>query len=287
MKKLSLFELNYNENELIQNVINLVKKTTNMYPQFKQNISKINLQITDIKKYRSLVIASALSYEEHQKDKTKPIKKLVRTNEFNTLELEDIYEFRINKKENDEIILLGIDQNVWKKSNLSIKKTFRRKAFLQYAVNGIATGKYQNFILLGPPNTGKTFLATQFLKNIKNSKKKERIAFINWNIWISTWRLTFSQINPTTNNNSRIYNTLLSVHHLFIDDFAIPRLSEWEREAVFLPLLKQRKQSNLHTGLISNLSLEELKKRISPNWNNNDEASNASIINDFKVFVLA
>ena len=287
MKKLNIFELNYNEDELTKNVINLIKKTANMYPQFKQNISEINLQITDIEKYRSLVIASALSYEEHQKNKTKPIKKLVRTNEFNTLELEDIYEYIINKKENVKTILLGIDQNVWKKSDFSIKKTFRRKAFLQYAVNGIATGKYQNFILLGPPNTGKTFLTTQFLKNIKNSKKQETIAFINWNIWISTWRLTFSQINSTTNDNSRIYNTLLSVDHLFIDDFAIPRLSEWEREAVFLPLLKQRKQSNLHTGLISNLSLEELQKRVNPNWSNIDEANNTSILNDFKVFVLA
>ncbi len=287
MKKLDIFDLNYNENELTQSVINLIKKTANMHPLFKQNISEINLQITDIKKYRSLVIASALSYEEHQKNKTKPIKKLVRTNEFNTLELEDIYEYIINKKENEEIILLGIDQNVWKKSDFSIKKTFRRKAFLQYAVNCIATSKYQNFILLGPPNTGKTFLATQFLKNIKNSKKQETIAFINWNIWISTWRLTFSQINPTTNNNSKIYNTLLAVHHLFIDDFAIPRPSEWEREAVFFPLLKQRKQSNLHTGLISNLSLEELQKRINPNWNNIDEANKSSILNDFKVFALA
>ena len=280
MKKLDFnFPKQLITNDEIKKVIH---EAQNKFSLFQKNIREINLTEEDITKYASSILASIDSYYKHAKNKNIPIMILEKDYEFNTLELKVLLKAP-KKEEKQKVILEGINKDVWFTNNFKPKMTIEVANLFKCFLQSIKDKKYQSFIVIGPSQCGKTSLITLLAKRFYNDNKS--VIYLNWNQFISKWKLTFNlnktNINVDT-NYFQIFNSALNYDLLVLDDFAKPKLGEWEKESVFLPIIKNRKNNNLMTIIVSDLSYEEIKARSLTN----KKLSNKHILSDFKLFTL-
>jgi len=280
MKKINF---NYSK-ELISNeeIKKVIQEAKSKFSLFQKNIREINLTEEDIIKYASSILTSIDSYYKHSKNKNIPIMVLEKDDDFNTLELKVLLK-PPKKIENQKIILEGINKDIWFKTDFKPKMTIEVANLVKCFLQSIKDKKYQSFIVIGPAQCGKTSLITLLAKRFYNDNKS--VIYLNWNQFISKWKLSFNlnkvNINVDT-NYFQIFNSALNYDLLVLDDFAKPKLGEWERESVFLPIIKNRKDNNLMTIIISDLSYEEIKARSLTN----KKLSNKHILSDFKLFIL-
>lgn len=128
--------------------------------------------------------------------------------------------------------------------------------------------------LHGPFGSGKTYLISALLNELKNKKRAE--------VCIIYFQEVLRELKDDWNTYVEKTNYYSNVPILLLDDIGAEQVSEWGRDEVLGTILQNRMNNHLITFFTSNLTLKELEYALSVTKSNVDSVKARRIIERIK-----
>lgn len=184
---------------------------------------------------------------------------------------EDSYKNNLNLYEMPEKLKDASFENLYKDDK---KRAPVFKYFTEF-INSYQKGeKPKGLYLTGSFGSGKTYLITALFNEM--AKKGVRSISIYFPLFLRNLKASFQS------NYNELYEEILRVPLLLLDDIGAENVSNWSRDEVLGPILQYRMDNNLPTFFTSNLTLEELEKNLSITSSGVDKVKARRIIERIK-----
>ncbi len=189
------------------------------------------------------------------------------------------------QKEQDRLLALRNSsskelQNArFKDIDMSDKKRIKLiKWIKEFYDNYTIVGDFKGLYLHGVFGSGKTYLISALLNELKINKKVESTAIY--------YPEALKDLKEDWDTYSEKINHYASVPILLIDDIGAEQVSEWGRDEVLGTVLQARMSNHLTTFFTSNLTIEELEEHLASTKTSLDRVKARRIIERIKQLTI-